>query len=173
MAGWGSVARQTSSRKAWGNPSPMSSRPWLIFFAPTAAATAAGAIPAATANGRSPVSDSCRHCPNEYTSMACGSARSPRKISGGRYENVPMWPAAVSASHDWAMAIPKSTSFTPPPGLRMMFAGLTSRWKIPAACACSRAEARGANADSASGSDSLPRWRRALSVSPCASSMAR
>ncbi len=70
-----------------------------------------------------------------------GVTRWPSSCSGAMYEAVPSaWPLRVMRVWSAAVAMPRSASFTTPRSPSSTFAGLTSRWTIPASWACSSAE---------------------------------
>ncbi len=70
-------------------------------------------------------------------------------------------PALVSSSESSsALAIPKSVTFTVPPGVTMMFPGLMSRWYTPASWATVSAAAVSAAISAARRGSSAPSVRR-------------
>ena len=72
-----------------------------------------------------------------------------------------------------AAAIPKSMTFTSPPGVSITLLGLTSRCTIPRWWAASRASATAAATRAASAGGSGPAATRSASVCPSSSSMTR
>ena len=82
-------------------------------------------------NSRRPVSASHSTTPRANTSDR-RSTGVPFTCSGDRYGSLPLqMPVSVSSptlKRPWLLAIPKSSSFTPPARSSMMFDGVTSRW---------------------------------------------
>ena len=71
----------------------------------------------------------------EKVSVSTQRAASPRACSGDRYCAVPTTAAVwviVDEASATARAMPKSITFTSPDGVSMTFAGLMSRWTMPA-----------------------------------------
>ena len=68
--------------------------------------------------------------------------------------------AAVATGGSSALARPKSSTFTVPSDRSLMFAGLRSRWTMPASCAASRASAICRAIGSASSTGMAPRVKR-------------
>jgi hypothetical protein len=112
--------------------------------------------------GSAPTSSSWRMAPRLQTSARASNA-SPRACSGLAYPGVPATPPDFAAS----CASPQSTTSVSPRSPIMMFAGLRSRWRMPAACACATAWAT-AISRSTSLSRAGPRVRASTdwSVSP-------
>ncbi len=76
---------------------------------------------------RRPASSSHSITPTAKTS-ARRSTRSPRACSGARYAGLPLIvPSHVTTSESAALAMPKSTTLTAPPRVRITFCGVASR----------------------------------------------
>ncbi|BDZ42087.1 hypothetical protein GCM10025865_13860 [Paraoerskovia sediminicola] len=85
--------------------------------------------------------------------VAAGVDGLAARLLGERYCAVPMtdWVCVIVAAESaMARAIPKSMTFTVPVGVIITFAGLMSRWTIPAWCEYSSAESTPAAISTAS-----------------------
>src|SRR6267378_4463477 len=92
----------------------------------------------APSNAGLPVSSSYATRPRPYTSVRAVTGP-PSTRSGAMYRAVPR--SSCSSRSRAARAMPKSVSFATPFGSTMTFAGFTSQWMTPAACAASSAPA--------------------------------
>ena len=117
----------------------------------TTASSTSGVV--APANARLPVSISYSTAPKEKISLRRSTGR-PTACSGDMYAAVPritpvrVWPSVSvgelasddgGGSSSSTLAKPKSSTFTTPSGVILMFAGFRSRWTTPRSCAYSSA----------------------------------
>ena len=84
-----------------------------------------------TPEGADPLRSANAVAASEYTSLARDGIPSAAS-SGARKPGVPMRRRGASGAED----MPKSTSFTRPPLVRMKFAGLTSPWMTGGSWEC-------------------------------------
>ncbi len=110
--------------------------------------------------------------PSDHRSAA-GWSGAPRMRSGAMYSGEPtMPPVTVSEVLPATAAIPKSVSTADePPSRSRTFAGLTSRWWIPAACAARSPASTSRPRRMASAGGSGPRSARPWRLSPGSSSI--